>query len=65
MYNFQDIAPIPPFPRNEPEFINELRKFCSRTPHWMSVKKIPENMLDIRGKWIIGSSFPDPENLLD
>ena len=64
MYNFQNIAPVPPFPTNEPDFINELKKFSRRTPHWKNVETLPAGMLDLRGRWIIIETFPDPEKLL-
>ena len=65
MYTYKDISPIPPFPTGEPAFVNELRKYSSRQPHWQNDATIPENMTGILKKWEIKNNFLDPEKLLD
>ena len=64
MYHFEDIAPIPPFPTDEPGFVNELRKYPRRQPHWKEFSELPVNTIDLRNGWKIEPGFPDPDGLL-
>ena len=64
MYHFEDIAPIPQFPTDEPGFVNELRKYPRRQPHWKEFSELPVNTIDLRNGWKIEPGFPDPDGLL-
>ena len=65
MYTYKDISPIPPFPTGEPAFVNELKKYSRRQPHWVKDASISSDMTSIMKKWEIKNNFPDPEKLLD
>ncbi|MBR7104066.1 MAG: hypothetical protein IKC65_03905 [Lentisphaeria bacterium] len=62
---FETLAPVPPFPTGEPGFLQELKTWDIRQPHWNTEKEIPENTLPLAGCWQIKKSFPDPEGLLE
>ena len=65
MYSFEDIVSVPPYPTGEAEFVNELRKYLHRKPHWQKQFTASSDMTDLRGGWIIDARFPDPDGLLD
>ncbi len=64
MYKYTDISPVPPFPEGEPRFVNELRKYSRRQPHWQDFTELPAGMTDLRNGWKIDARFPDPDGVL-
>lgn len=65
MFDFTDIAPVPPFPDGEPAFVQALKNYDPRKPHWEEMRKIPADSLDLRGRWRTSWEFPDPDGILD
>ena len=55
----------PPFPQGEPGFIPELKAYDPRKPHWNTDKDCPAGVFPLSGSWMIQSSFPDPDALLE
>jgi len=62
---YDAIVPPPPFPQGEPGFVNELKQYDVRAPHWDVSGAVPPGSLGLAGKWCVKKSFPDPENLLE
>ena len=62
---YDAIVPPPPFPEGEPGFVNELKQYDVRAPHWDVTGKIPAESLALAGQWCVERSFPDPDRLLD
>ena len=61
----ENISCVPPFPKGEPGFIQDLRSFVPRKAHWNINGAISDSMLKLSGKWQIVKDFPDTENLLE
>ena len=63
MYDFSDIAAVPPFPENEPGFVEQLRRYALNRPHWTG-DEVPEELVYLGCGWELVPLFPDPEELL-